>query len=86
MTPREYWNQYSDQNGGAVGVSKKLGIPYSTIAGVCNGSRGVGRDLAKRMADADPTLDMKVLVWIEPIATPDPGAAHGIPRANCNAT
>jgi hypothetical protein len=54
---RDYWINYVEQNGGPSGVAAKLGIPYSTIAGVCNGSRGIGRRLAIRMATADPTLD-----------------------------
>ena len=45
----------------------KLGIPYSTIAGVCNGTRGIGRDLAARMHRADQTLDASVLLWVRPI-------------------
>ncbi len=64
-TPRATWTQYVDENGGATGVSKKLDIPYSTIAGICNGSRGIGRSLAKRMAERDPSLDESVLIWVE---------------------
>ena len=65
MTPRTYWNQYTERHGGPAGVASRLAIPYSTIAGVCNGSRGIGRGLAKRMAESDPELDESVLVWVE---------------------
>jgi plasmid maintenance system antidote protein VapI len=64
MDARDYWNSYVADKGGAVQVSDKLGIPYSTIAGICNGSRGIGHRLAKRMADADPILDASRLVWV----------------------
>lgn len=66
-TPRAYWDAYVAENGGAKGVSDKLGIPYPTIAGICNGNRGIGRDLARRMAEADPLLDAMRLIWVEPI-------------------
>lgn len=68
MTAREKWTQYVTENGGPTGVANKLGIPYSTIAGVCNGSRGIGRQLAARMAQADDSLDASWLVWVEPTA------------------
>lgn len=64
MTPRDYWNQYVERHGGPAGVSIKMRVPYSTIAAICNGSRGIGRRLAQRMAEADPSLDPTVLVWV----------------------
>lgn len=64
--PRLYWQEYVDRVGGPTKVAEKLGIPYSTIAGVSNGSRGIGHDLADRMAKADPDLDPMVLVWVRP--------------------
>lgn len=64
MTPREYWALYVEQNGGPAGVARKLDIPLSTIAAVCNGSRGIGRALAGRMCKADPLLDAKTLIWV----------------------
>ncbi|MFT3806081.1 hypothetical protein [Arenimonas sp.] len=64
MTPREYWNTYVERNGGPAKVSELTGVPLSTIAGVCNGSRGIGRRLAQRLAAADPMLDYKTLVWV----------------------
>lgn len=68
--PRAYWQTYVDRNDGPAGVAKKLGIPYQTIASVCNGSRGIGHDLADRMAKADKSLDKSVLVWVRPVAKP----------------
>jgi plasmid maintenance system antidote protein VapI len=67
MDARTYWNTYVDDNGGPTRVAGKLGIPYSTIAGVCNGTRGIGRDLAARMHRADQSLDASVLLWVRPI-------------------
>jgi plasmid maintenance system antidote protein VapI len=64
MDARTYWNAYVEQKGSPTKVAEHLGIPYSTIAGVCNGSRGIGRDLAAKMAAADPTLDASMLVWV----------------------
>lgn len=64
-TPRAYWDAYVAENGGPKGVSEKLGIPYPTIAGVCNGNRGIGRRLAYRMESADPLLDASRLVWVQ---------------------
>lgn len=67
MTPRAYWQNYVDKIGGRLAVAERLGIPYSTIACVCNGARGISHKLAQRMVDADPSLDAKVLVWVRPI-------------------
>ena len=64
MNPKAYWNQYVQKYGGPAGVAKRLGIGYSTIAGICNGSRGIGRRLAQRMLQADPDLDEKILIWV----------------------
>jgi plasmid maintenance system antidote protein VapI len=67
MTPREYFTTYIERNGGPAKVAEALDIPYSTIAGVCNGSRGIGKKLAARMKSADPLLDEGQLVWVEPV-------------------
>ncbi len=75
MDSRTYWNSYVEANDGPTGVSAKLGIPYSTIAGICNGSRGIGRELAKRMAEADSELDAGRLVWVTPVK--DAGQPEG---------
>jgi plasmid maintenance system antidote protein VapI len=65
MNPRAYWNFYVVTHGGASVVARRLGIPYSTIAGVCNGSRGIGPRLAKRIHEAEPLLDPSQLVWVK---------------------
>lgn len=83
MDARPYWNHYVETNGGPVGVAAKLDIPYSTIAGVCNGSRGIGHSLASRMAKADPILDANKLVWVRPIKEPDP--SHRTPAVDGDA-
>lgn len=67
MDARDFWMHYVNQHGGPSGVSARLGIPYPTIAAVCNGNRGIGHALAKRMAQADPMLDASRLVWVRPI-------------------
>lgn len=67
MDARTYWNSYVETNGGPTGVAAKLDIPYSTIAGICNGNRGIGRSLAKRMAERDSSLDASRLIWVAPI-------------------
>lgn len=64
MTPREYWDHYVEKNGGPAKVAAMLDIPYPTIAGVCNRSRGIGRKLADRLHAADPLLDRDQLVWV----------------------
>lgn len=66
MNPRSYWLAYIDRSGGAVAVADRLGIPYSTIASVTSGWRGIGRKLALRMAAADPTLDASMLAFVTP--------------------
>ena len=66
-TARSYWDAYVQSCGGAKPVSEKLSIPYPTIAGICNGNRGIGRGLARRMAEADPMLDVNRLVWVSPV-------------------
>lgn len=67
MDERGYWNHYVSENGGPTGVAEKLGIPYPSIAAICNGQRGIGHDLAERMSKADPILDPKKLVWVRPV-------------------
>lgn len=64
MTPREYWQHYVERIGGPAKVADHLSIPYPTIAAVCNGRRGIGKVLARRMKAADPILDESQLVWV----------------------
>lgn len=77
MTPREYFAHYVEQNGGPTRVAERLGIPFPTIAAVCNGQRGIGRRLAERMAQADPLLDPKTLVWVKAEPQDHPPARRG---------
>lgn len=71
MDARAYWAHYVERHGGVPQTADALGIPYSTIAGICNGSRGIGRELARRMAVKDPLLDETVLVWVRPVPKAD---------------
>lgn len=64
MTPREYFAHYVESKDGAVALSEATGIPYSTIAGVLNGQRGIGKALARRLKAHDPLVDEKQLVWV----------------------
>lgn len=70
MDARAYWTNYVQRHGGPRGVSDRLDLPYSTVACICNGSRGIGHALATRMAEADPELDRSVLVWVRPTEKP----------------
>lgn len=64
MDARNYWNHYVARHDGPARVAERLGMPLSTIAGICNGSRGIGRAIAQRMAERDPLLDENVLIWV----------------------
>lgn len=66
MNAREYWTSYVDRVGGLAAAAKKLRTPYSTIAGITNGSRGIGHLLAARFAKADKSLDASALLWVRP--------------------
>lgn len=63
---REHLSAYVRNAGGLREAAARLRIPYSTLAGVCNGNRGIGTKLALRMAAADPLLDAQRLVWVRP--------------------
>lgn len=66
MEPRAYWNSYVERCGGIQATADRLKAPYSTIACVCNGARGIGRKLSRRFAEVDPELDENILVWVAP--------------------
>lgn len=72
MTPREYLAEYVGRNGGAPECARRLGIPYSTLAAVLNGYRGISAQMADRMHAADPMIDRNQIVWIR--ATKDEAA------------
>lgn len=67
MSPRDYWRSYVNDNGGMAPVADRLGLPYSTIAAVTSGHRGIGHKLAGRMVKADPSLDVTILIWVRPL-------------------
>ena len=66
MDARAYWQTYVDRCGGVMETAEHLKTPYSSIAAICNGSRGIGRELAQRFSAADPLLDENVLIWVRP--------------------
>lgn len=67
MNARQYWDSYVERIGGLAAVATRLRTPYSTIAGITNGSRGIGHSLAARFAKADKSLDVNTLLWVRPI-------------------
>lgn len=74
LSPRDYWDAYVERCGGLPALAEASGIGYSTLAGVSNGFRGIGRDLANRLVDFDPLLDKGVLLQIEPTRGTDAAA------------
>ena len=64
MTPREYLAEYVERHGGAPKVAQRLGIPYSTLAAICNGYRGISPQMADKMHKADPMIDRNQIVWV----------------------
>jgi hypothetical protein len=82
MDAREYWDDYVKRAGGLLAVSERLGIPYSTIACICNGSRGIGHRLAQRMVASDPGLDVDKLIWVRPNRVERPPIAVVTPLAS----
>ena len=66
MTARDYLSAYIQRHGGLAETAAFLGMPYSTLASIANGTRGVSPNQARKMAAADPLLDANRLVWIRP--------------------
>ena len=64
MTPREYLVEYVERNGGAPECARRLEIPYSTLAAIINGQRGISAQMADRMHKSDPMIDRNQIVWI----------------------
>ncbi len=64
MNPREYLAEYVARNGGAPQCARRLGVPYSTLAAILNGYRGISPQMADRMHAADPMIDRNKIVWI----------------------
>lgn len=67
MDARKHLNDYVEEVGGRPSAAAALGMPYSTLAAICNGTRGIGKELAKRMAEAsNGRLRADLLIWITP--------------------
>lgn len=67
MNARNLWDQYVIGVGGLQEAADKLNTAYSTVAGISNGSRGIGHKLALRFAEKDERLSADWLVWVRPI-------------------
>ena len=69
MDGRQYFLEYVDTCGGRPQAANRLRIPYPTICSICNGHRGISRDMAERMAAAsNSVLDPNRLVWVRATA------------------
>lgn len=65
MKPRKYLLTYVKDAGGIPAAASKLKLPYPTLAAICNGTRGISRGMAERMAKASSgLLDPTILVWV----------------------
>ncbi len=71
MDARTRWDQYVEDVGGLQKVAVHLETAYSTVAGISNGSRGIGRKLAIRFAENDTRLSADWLVWVRPTKATD---------------
>jgi hypothetical protein len=67
---RAYFTDYVRRQGGLYAAAKKLKTPYSSLAAIANGGRGIGYALADRFCRADRTLDASLLVWVRPTKPP----------------
>ena len=61
---RDYFLRYVERKGGVNALSVDSGIPYPTLACVCNGNRGIGRHLANSLVKYDAKLDMGKLLQV----------------------
>lgn len=70
MTPRKYFLNFVKKAGGRPEAARQLGVPYPTFCSICNGYRGISRDMAERMGKAsNGELDPKVLIWVKATKT-----------------
>lgn len=68
MDPREQLRIYVQGIGGCPAASKKMGIPYSTLAAILNGTRGVGRNMACKLEISSAgRLAADRMIWIKPV-------------------
>lgn len=66
MTPRKYFQNFVKKAGGRPEAAKALGVPYPTLCSICNGYRGISRDMAERMGSASKgALDPSILIWVK---------------------
>jgi len=66
MTPRKHFLDFVKKAGGRTEAARRLGIPYPTLCALCNGYRGISRDMAEKMGKASGgELDPKVLIWVK---------------------
>jgi hypothetical protein len=66
MDSRDYLMKFVDECGGKPAAAKQLRIPYSTLAAICNGTRGIGKRLAERMAaNSAGKLSASRLIWVQ---------------------
>jgi hypothetical protein len=62
---RKHWDRFVAKNGGIVGTADLLKMPYSTIASICNGTRGIGHEMARNLEKrSDGVLNPILLVWM----------------------
>ena len=69
MNERDYLTRYIDSKGGISATAKILGMPYSSLAAIANGYRGISPKQAKKMFAADPMLDANRLIWVRATKT-----------------
>lgn len=67
MDPREQLFAYIETCGGRPSAAEKLGIPYVLFSHICNGTRGVSKNIAERMEDrSGGLLQASRMVFIRP--------------------
>lgn len=68
MDGRAYLKKYVSKRGLPASATA-LSIPYPTLAAICNGTRGISKGMAKRLAEnSGGELDANKLVWVEQLA------------------
>lgn len=68
MDGRKHLLAYVELNDGIPQAAARLGLPYSTMAAICNGTRGIGKNLAQRMQTASGgALQADRLIWVRPM-------------------
>lgn len=66
MTPRKYFQNYVKKAGGRTEAAKALRVPYPTLCSICNGYRGISRDMAAYMGStSNGDLDPSILIWVK---------------------